>query len=242
MFVKRLGLQWICALYKFKYIIININITIGIISIIIISIVIVIIIIDICSELLKIQGFYKLDQLKLAVLTADRNSAFPEELNSDKVNPKSLLKKHLTREVFDQLKDKKTSKGSTLWDCIKTGVINLDSSVGVYAGDEECYKVFAPLINPLIEDYHSPYKLADKHTSSMNAEEVQYPDLDPDRKYIRSTRVRVARNLSGYGLPPTVTKQERLEIEKKVRSLLSSCYGDSVGFSTVVVLCICVRC
>lgn len=153
---------------------------------------------------------------KAFLLTADRHTTYPEELNSDKVNPKSLLKKYLTQETFDQLKGVKTSKGSTLWDCIKTGVINVDSSVGVYAGDEECYRVFAALFDPLIEDYHSPYKLADGHTSSMDAEEVKYPDLDPEGKFIRSTRVRVARNLSGYGLPPTVTKEERLEIEKKV--------------------------
>lgn len=34
---------------------------------------------------------------------------------------KSLLKKYLTREVFDALKDKKTSFGSTLLDCIQSG-------------------------------------------------------------------------------------------------------------------------
>lgn len=159
----------------------------------------------------------------------DRQTTFPDELNSDKVNPKSLLKKYLTPELFEQLKDQKTSKGSTLWDCIRSGVINLDSSCGVYAGDEECYRVFAPLLDRIIEDYHTPYKLADGHSSSMNSEEVQYPDLDPERKFIRSTRVRVARNLAGYGLPPTVTKEERLEIEKKVSDLLNSLTGDLAG-------------
>lgn len=34
---------------------------------------------------------------------------------------KSLLKKYLTREVFDKLKTKKTSFGSTLLDCIQSG-------------------------------------------------------------------------------------------------------------------------
>lgn len=34
---------------------------------------------------------------------------------------KSLLKKYLTREVFDALKNKKTSFGSTLLDCIQSG-------------------------------------------------------------------------------------------------------------------------
>lgn len=34
---------------------------------------------------------------------------------------KSLLKKYLTKEVFDALKNKKTSFGSTLLDCIQSG-------------------------------------------------------------------------------------------------------------------------
>lgn len=34
---------------------------------------------------------------------------------------KSLLKKYLTKEVFDELKNKKTSFGSTLLDCVQSG-------------------------------------------------------------------------------------------------------------------------
>lgn len=38
---------------------------------------------------------------------------------------------------------------------IQSGVDNLDSGIGVYAGDEESYEVFAPLFDRVIEDYHS---------------------------------------------------------------------------------------
>ena len=34
---------------------------------------------------------------------------------------KSLLRKYLTKEVFDKLKDKKTSMGATLLDVIQSG-------------------------------------------------------------------------------------------------------------------------
>lgn len=34
---------------------------------------------------------------------------------------KSLLKKHLTKEIYEQLKDKKTAKGGTLAHCIRSG-------------------------------------------------------------------------------------------------------------------------
>ncbi len=45
-------------------------------------------------------------------------SAFEKLQNSDS---QSLLRKHLTRDLFDKLKVKKTSYGSTLLDCIQSG-------------------------------------------------------------------------------------------------------------------------
>lgn len=36
-------------------------------------------------------------------------------------NSKSLLKKYLTKEVFDELKNKNTNFGSTLLDCVQSG-------------------------------------------------------------------------------------------------------------------------
>lgn len=139
---------------------------------------------------------------------------FPEALKGPEV--KSLLKKYLTEDLFDKLKDKKTARGCTLWDQISSGVIHLDSANGVYASDEEAYTLFAELYDPIIEHYHAPYKLADKHTSDMDPEKVDAPDLDPNHEFIRSTRIRVARNLKGHGLPPSLHNKERIELEKKV--------------------------
>ena len=36
----------------------------------------------------------------------------------------------------------------------QSGVENLDSGIGVYAPDAEAYDVFAPLFDPIIEEYH----------------------------------------------------------------------------------------
>ena len=66
----------------------------------------------------------------------------------------SKLCKHLSKEVFETLKDKRTGNGFTLQQAIHSGVENPDSGIGVYAGDEESYTVFAPLLDPIIEDYH----------------------------------------------------------------------------------------
>ena len=155
--------------------------------------------------------------------------SFPKQLSSPDCNPKMLLKKYLTRKVFDTLKDKKTSGGFTLINLINSGLTNLDSSNGVYAGDEESYSVFAPLLNPIIEEYHSPYKLSDGHTSDMNPELVESPDLDPEGAFIRSTRIRVARNLKEYPLAPNLSKKQRVELEQNIVGVLKSLKGDLAG-------------
>ena len=159
----------------------------------------------------------------------DDNMPMPAELSSPECNSKMLLKKYLTEDVYNALRDKKTKSGFTLRDLIKSGLENLDSANGVYAGDEESYTLYAKVLDPIIEEYHSPYKLKDGHTSDMNPEKVEAPDLDPEGRFIRSTRIRVARNLKGYNLTPNMSKAERLDIEKKIVGVLNSLTGDLAG-------------
>jgi len=45
--------------------------------------------------------------------------------------------------VFDHLKDKQTANGFTIARAVNTGVLNIKSSVGCHAGDEESYSLFA---------------------------------------------------------------------------------------------------
>ena len=44
---------------------------------------------------------------------------------------------------------------------------NLDSGVGVYAPDDESYRVFGALFDPIIEDYHAGFKKTDKHPNKV---------------------------------------------------------------------------
>ncbi|KAL5009991.1 hypothetical protein ScPMuIL_012296 [Solemya velum] len=131
---------------------------------------------------------------------------------------RSLLKKHLTRGKFEALKEKQISFGGTLDDCIRSGVENIDSLVGLYASDPGAYTTFAGLFDPVIKDYHSvpvSEPIRQPPCDFGNVNELSFKDLDPEGQYIVSTRVRVARCLHGYGFPPTLTRELREEIEKK---------------------------
>ena len=142
---------------------------------------------------------------------------------------KSALSRHLTKEVFEQLKDVKTEGGVTLADITNSGVVNKDSSIGVYLGDEESYTAFGPLVNPIIEEYHVGYKVTDSHPADFDPSHLDAPNPDPDNEFVVSTRIRVARNLRGYGLTPTLSKEQRLEVEEKVTGVLGSLEGELKG-------------
>ncbi len=140
----------------------------------------------------------------------------------------SQLSKHLTKEVFEALKDKKTSNGFTLQQAINSGVLNLDSGIGVYAGDEESYELFAPLFDPIIEEYHGFCK-NDKHKSNLNPDDLNAPNPDVDGEFIVSTRIRVGRNVADLPLGPAISKEQRNAIEKQVSGVLNSLSGKLSG-------------
>lgn len=133
---------------------------------------------------------------------------------------KSLLKKYLTQEVFDKLKDKKTSYGSTLLDCVQSGFENHDSGVGIYAPDSEAYTVFADIFDPIIEDYHMGFKAGDHHPAKDFGNYDTLVNVDPTGKYVVSTRVRCGRSLDGYAFNPCLTEDNYKEMEQKVSSAL----------------------
>ncbi|KHN82239.1 putative arginine kinase F46H5.3 [Toxocara canis] len=129
---------------------------------------------------------------------------------------KSLLKKHLTNDVLDQLKHKKTKLGATLYDVIRSGIFNLDASVGVYAPDAESYKTFAALFDPIIEEYHG-FSLSQKQPPVDLGEgrTADFPPLDPKNKYIVSTRIRCGRSIAGYPFNPLLTQDDYLILQQK---------------------------
>ncbi|XP_022917848.2 arginine kinase-like [Onthophagus taurus] len=141
----------------------------------------------------------------------------------------SLLKKHLNKNVFDELKDLITPYGSTLWDCIKSGVVNLDSGVGIYAPDAQAYHVFDILFDNIIEDYHNGFKYTDKQPLPDWGKVSTLQNLDPLGRYVVSTRVRCGRSLEGYPFNPKMKEDDYVAVEKKVTNALRELKGDLKG-------------
>lgn len=142
---------------------------------------------------------------------------------------KSLLKKHLTREVFDKLKLRKTSMGATLLDVVQSGFANLDSSIGVYAPDTESYTVFKELFDPIIEEYHAGFKPEDHHPATVYGDMEKFVNLDPTGKYVISTRVRCGRSINLFPLNPCMTEDQYKRLESDVSAALNQLEGELKG-------------
>ncbi|MGL1930492.1 MAG: phosphagen kinase [Desulfotalea sp.] len=130
-----------------------------------------------------------------------------------------LAKKYLTDDLFVNLRGQKTASGFTINKAIKSGVENVDSSIGIYAGDVESYQTFSAIFDHVISDYH---RLQDGCSQSKieNFSKVELEILDPENKYIKSTRVRVARSVNGFNFTNNIDLAERRLLEKKVLSSL----------------------
>ena len=140
----------------------------------------------------------------------------------------SLMAKYLNIGIFNHLKNLKSKNDFTLEKAINSGLKNPDSGIGVYAGDEESYTLFAALFDNIIEDYHG-FKKEDKHISNLNASYLKAPLLKEHNKYILSTRIRVGRNLKNFPLGPAISDIQRKEVEKIVSNALEHLECDLKG-------------
>ena len=66
----------------------------------------------------------------------------------------SALSRNLSEEIWNEYKDKKDEAGVSFKTCVFSGVKNLDSGIGLYAGDHSSYRVFNKLFDKVIEEYH----------------------------------------------------------------------------------------
>jgi len=145
------------------------------------------------------------------------------------MDSKSLLKKHLTPGIFNRLKCLRTKFGGTLTDCIRSGCENTDSGVGVYACDPDAYTVFSPLLDAVIKDYHKVAELNHPEPDFGDLEKLGFTDLDPEKKYIVSTRVRVGRSHDSYGFPPVLNKEQRAAMETMNKAAFEKLDGIHAG-------------
>ncbi|NWW32382.1 KCRU kinase, partial [Panurus biarmicus] len=144
----------------------------------------------------------------------------------------NCMASNLTPAIYARLCDKATPNGWTLDQCIQTGVDNpghpFIKTVGIVAGDEETYEVFADLFDPVIQERHNGYNPRTmKHTTDLDCTKIKFGQFD--ERYVLSSRVRTGRSIRGLSLPPACTRAERREVEKVTVDALSGLTGELAG-------------
>ncbi|XP_038844750.1 creatine kinase S-type, mitochondrial-like isoform X2 [Salvelinus namaycush] len=138
----------------------------------------------------------------------------------------------LTPAIYGKLRDKVTPNNWSLDQCIQTGVDNpghpFIKTVGMVAGDEESYEVFADIFDPVIKDRHNGYDPKTmKHPTDLDAFKITNGMFD--EKYVLSSRVRTGRSIRGLSLPPCCSRSERREVERVTVQALAGLKGDLAG-------------
>ncbi|XP_073686047.1 creatine kinase, mitochondrial 2a (sarcomeric) isoform X2 [Garra rufa] len=138
----------------------------------------------------------------------------------------------MTPAIYAKLRDRITPNNWTLDQCIQTGVDNpghpFIKTVGMVAGDEESYEVFAEIFDPVIKDRHNGYDPRNmKHPTDLDASKIHSGLFDEN--YVLSSRVRTGRSIRGLSLPPACSRSERREVERVTIQALSGLKGDLAG-------------
>merc|ERR1711871_987371 len=146
-------------------------------------------------------------------------------------NHRSLMSKVLSPELFDSLKDAKTSAGYTLSNAIQTGVETPHLGVGATAGDEECYEVFKDLYYPIIKGWHGYDAETSTHPTDLDPEKLVFSEEQVSKfdQYVVSTRVRAARNIRGHPLPAGATHESLKSVEDLLQKTFAGLDGELKG-------------
>jgi len=144
---------------------------------------------------------------------------------------RSAMSKFTTPELWAKLKDAKTSKGYTLSNAVQTGCLIPHLGVGCTAGDEESWEVFKDLYFPVIDAWHSYDAATQKHPTDLDPSKLNFSDAQKAKfnKYVASTRIRAARNVSGFALPCGAVASERAGVEKVLKAAFAGLGGDLKG-------------
>merc|ERR1712063_27983 len=159
-------------------------------------------------------------------------SEFEEAL---KAHPNELiLKQFLTREIYDKYKNVRTSLGVTFDKCIKGGIdlAQLGPSwnagkIGVLFGDAECVVRFKDLVEPVMLARHGNPTLPHPPPNLDGSKLLDHSMID--ESYVISTRVRTGRSISGFPLPPSISADQRKELEGIVTGALQTLEGELKG-------------
>ena len=108
---------------------------------------------------------------------------------------------------------------------MQCGVADETDEIGIFATDEEAYKVFDDLFTPIVQDLHPDYDLKVNYRNEFDLVAV------PNFSRLSKLRVTVRRNFKDYPFTPMMNTEAKLQVEKKVIETLGEVYGQYHKYS-----------
>jgi len=98
-------------------------------------------------------------------------------------------------------------------------------------GDEECFEAFKDIVNPVVKGWHGFDPATQYHKSDLNWKSLKFSKEQQKKfdQYVVSTRVRAARNISTFSLPPGSDEKDRLGVENVLKQAFASFSGELAG-------------
>jgi creatine kinase len=172
-------------------------------------------------------------------ICAEKGATFPGDKCPDKLpdlaKHNNLCANALREnpEIYEKYKNVTTKGGVSLAKCIKTGIDNPGHphilTCGLVAGDEECFETFKDLFDIVVGQRNGNYAPDAKHTTNMNIDDLSKTKIDPEGKYVLTTRCRTGRSVKGLPLPPACSFEQRRETERVIVNGLNKLTGDLKG-------------
>lgn len=103
-----------------------------------------------------------------------------------------------------------------------------EAPIGIMASDEEAYRTFNDLFGPIIKDIHPKFDFR----YSYKFEEITYgtlkekvEEMQKQKHLCERLKISLRRNFRGMPFSPLMTKEAKLQIERKVVEVLGELYG-----------------
>jgi len=132
--------------------------------------------------------------------------------------------------IYEGLRFQRTSLDVTLAQCIKPGIDcpghELVKVAGVYAGDEESYRLFQGVFDPIIGTLHNAFPADTNHLNDLVASKLTSSQIDPSGRYAVFATLDIRRNLSGLRLATCCSRDERREVERLLTRSMVDLHGD----------------
>lgn len=103
-----------------------------------------------------------------------------------------------------------------------------EAEIGVMATDEEAYKQFGDLFGPIIKDLHPKFDFRYSYPfDALNMEDLndKLHEMQDCIDKVKNFKLTARRNFKGTPFSPLMTKEAKLQVERKVVEILGELYG-----------------